>query len=36
MRAIIAPMMIAAIGVVLSIIGIYAVRTKEGQDFSSF
>ena len=30
MRAIIAPMMIAAIGVVLSIIGIYAVRTKEG------
>lgn len=30
MRAIIAPMMIAAIGVVLSIIGIYAVRAKEG------
>ena len=30
MRAIMAPMMIAAIGVVLSIIGIYAVRTKEG------
>ena len=30
MRAIIAPMMIAAIGVILSIIGIYAVRTKEG------
>lgn len=30
MRAILAPMMIAAIGVVLSIIGIYAVRTKEG------
>ena len=30
MRAIIAPMMIAAIGVVLSILGIYAVRTKEG------
>ncbi len=30
MRAIIAPMMIAAIGVVLSIIGIYAVKTKEG------
>ncbi len=29
MRAIIAPMMIAAIGVVLSIIGIYAVRTRE-------
>ncbi len=30
MRAILAPMMIAAIGVVLSIIGIYAVKTKEG------
>ena len=30
MRAIFAPMMIAAIGVLLSIIGIYAVRTKEG------
>ena len=30
MKAIYAPMMIAAIGVVLSIIGIYAVRTKEG------
>ena len=30
MRAILAPMMIAAIGVVLSIIGIYFVRTKEG------
>ena len=30
MRAIFAPMLIAAIGVVLSIIGIYAVRTKEG------
>lgn len=30
MRAILAPMMIAAIGVVLSILGIYAVRTKEG------
>jgi len=29
-RAIFAPMMIAAIGVVLSIIGIYVVRTKEG------
>lgn len=29
MRAILAPMMIAAIGVVLSIIGIYAVKTKE-------
>ena len=30
MRAIFAPMLIAAIGVVLSVIGIYAVRTKEG------
>lgn len=30
MRAILAPMMIAAIGVVLSILGIYAVKTKEG------
>ena len=30
MRAILAPMMIAAIGVVLSIIGIYAVKTTEG------
>ena len=30
MRAILAPMLIAAIGVVLSIIGIFAVRTKEG------
>lgn len=30
MRAILAPMMIAAIGVILSIIGIYAVKTKEG------
>jgi len=30
MRAIFAPMLIAAIGVVLSIIGIFAVRTKEG------
>ncbi|MBR1872313.1 MAG: sodium-translocating pyrophosphatase [Bacteroidales bacterium] len=29
-KAILAPMSIAAIGVVLSIIGIYAVRTKEG------
>ncbi len=29
-RAIMAPMVIAALGVVLSIIGIYAVRTKEG------
>ncbi|MBQ6087248.1 MAG: sodium-translocating pyrophosphatase [Bacteroidales bacterium] len=30
MKAIFAPMLIAAIGVVLSIIGIYAVRTKDG------
>ena len=30
MKAILAPMVIAAIGVVLSIIGIYVVRTKEG------
>ena len=30
MRAVLAPMMIAAIGVVLSILGIYVVRTKEG------
>ncbi len=30
MRAIMAPMLIAALGVVLSIIGIYVVRTKEG------
>ncbi len=30
MRAILAPMTIAAIGVVLSILGIYVVRTKEG------
>ncbi|MBR6345910.1 MAG: sodium-translocating pyrophosphatase, partial [Bacteroidales bacterium] len=30
MKAIMAPMMIAAIGVVLSIIGIFAVRTREG------
>ena len=30
LRAIFAPMLIAAIGVVLSIIGIFAVRTKEG------
>ena len=30
LRAILAPMVIAAIGVVLSIIGIYVVRTKEG------
>ncbi len=29
-KAILAPMLIAAVGVVLSIIGIYAVRTKEG------
>ena len=30
MKAILAPMLIAAIGVVLSILGIYVVRTKEG------
>ena len=30
MKAIMAPMMIAAIGVILSILGIYVVRTKEG------
>ncbi len=30
LKAILAPMMIAAIGVVLSILGIYVVRTKEG------
>ena len=30
MKAILAPMLIAAVGVVLSIIGIYVVRTKEG------
>ncbi len=30
MRAILAPMLIAAVGVVLSILGIFAVRTKEG------
>ena len=30
LRAILAPMMIAAIGVLLSILGIYVVRTKEG------
>ncbi len=30
MRAVLAPMVIAAIGVALSILGIYAVRTKEG------
>ena len=33
-KAILAPMLIAAIGVVLSIIGIYAVRTKEGAGMS--
>ena len=30
MKAILAPMIIAAVGVILSIIGIYVVRTKEG------
>lgn len=34
-RAILAPMCIAAVGVVLSVIGIYAVRTKEGADLQS-
>ena len=29
MKAVIAPMLIAAVGIVLSIIGIFAVRTKE-------
>ena len=33
-KAILAPMLIAAIGVVLSIIGIFAVRTKEGAGMS--
>ena len=33
-KAILAPMLIAAVGVVLSIIGIYAVRTKEGAGMS--
>ncbi len=30
MKAILAPMLIAAVGIILSIIGIFAVRTKEG------
>ncbi len=34
-RAILAPMCIAAVGVVLSVIGIYAVRTKEGANLQS-
>jgi len=34
MKAVFAPMIIAAIGVVLSIIGIYTVRTKEGAGMS--
>lgn len=34
-RAIFAPMCIAAVGVVLSIMGIFAVRTKEGADLQS-
>ena len=34
LRAVIAPMVIAAVGVVLSIIGIYTVRTKEGAGMS--
>lgn len=32
LKAMFAPMLIAAVGVVLSIVGIYAVRTKEGAD----
>lgn len=32
MRAVIAPMVIAAVGIFLSLIGIYLVRTKEGAD----
>ena len=35
LKAIIAPMLIAAVGVVLSIIGIYTVRTKEGASMKS-
>lgn len=31
-RAVLAPMCIAAVGVVLSVLGIYAVRTREGAD----
>lgn len=31
-RAVLAPMCIAAVGVVLSVLGIYAVRTREGTD----
>ena len=34
LRAVFAPMVIAAVGVVLSIIGIYTVRTKEGAGMS--
>lgn len=34
LKAVLAPMIIAAIGVVLSIIGIYTVRTKEGAGMS--
>ena len=30
LRAVLAPMLIAAVGIVLSIIGIFLVRTKEG------
>lgn len=33
-KAILAPMLIAAVGVVLSLVGIYAVRTKEGAGMS--
>ena len=35
LRAVLAPMLIAAVGIVLSIIGIFLVRTKEGVNFSS-
>ncbi len=34
-RAVLAPMLIAAVGIVLSLIGIYLVRTKEGADMRS-
>ncbi len=35
MKAVFAPMIIAAVGVILSIIGIYTVRTKEGAGMSA-
>lgn len=34
-RAVLAPMVIAAVGIVLSLLGIYLVRTKEGADMRS-